>query len=429
MTIRTFGSNGLRFAMLSLVIEASTTGVFGATIHIPADQPTIQAGINAAMGGDTVLVFPGTYVENINFNGKAILVKSVNGVKVTIIDGGMNGSVVTFNSAETVSSILSGFTIQNGTGTLSSGFTEGGGVEVSSASPTVSRNVITKNQACAGGGILITNGGSPVIRENLIIQNSGGTCAGLGGGGIAILGGGAPQIVANTISNNSECCADGGGIYMNYTTGMPVIADNMITGNVSGGTGGGIFADNQVDANVIQNVIARNSAGAGAGIYWSVPENTRGPFLVNNTVVSNKLTQSCPLCQGSALYIGGFYSTSRLTNNLFVGAESETALYCDTTYGAPLPITDSNDAFSSSGSGYAGGCSVKLGIAGNISTDPQFVNAVRGMYELKAGSPAIDAGVNFPGLPKKDIAGNPRIVDGDGDGMTIVDMGAYEFQP
>ncbi|MFB0516174.1 MAG: hypothetical protein ACETWG_06175, partial [Candidatus Neomarinimicrobiota bacterium] len=43
-------------------------------INIPADSSTIQAGINGASTGDTVLVQPGTYVENINFNGKNIVV-------------------------------------------------------------------------------------------------------------------------------------------------------------------------------------------------------------------------------------------------------------------------------------------------------------------------------------------------------------------
>src|ERR1700738_4343800 len=83
-------------------------------IHVPADQPTIQAGINAAVNGDTVLVSPGTYVENINFLGKAITVASAKGPKVTIIDGNKKDSVVIFNHQETTASVLSGFTIQNG---------------------------------------------------------------------------------------------------------------------------------------------------------------------------------------------------------------------------------------------------------------------------------------------------------------------------
>src|SRR3984893_4717295 len=77
-------------------------------IHVPADQPTIQAGINAAKNGDTVLVSPGTYIENINFDGKAITLKSAGGAAATIIYGARITSVVTFSSNETSTSVLSG---------------------------------------------------------------------------------------------------------------------------------------------------------------------------------------------------------------------------------------------------------------------------------------------------------------------------------
>ena len=60
--------------LTALFLTSSATATI---IHVPQDQPTIQAGINAAMDEDTVLVDTGTYVENINFNGKNIVVGSL----------------------------------------------------------------------------------------------------------------------------------------------------------------------------------------------------------------------------------------------------------------------------------------------------------------------------------------------------------------
>jgi len=89
---------------------------FAETIHVPGDYPTIQKAIDAAVNDDTVLVAPGTYVENIDFMGKAITVQSEKGPESTILDGGQQEAVVTFNSGEGYQSILDGFTVTNGDG-------------------------------------------------------------------------------------------------------------------------------------------------------------------------------------------------------------------------------------------------------------------------------------------------------------------------
>ncbi|MBS3742671.1 MAG: hypothetical protein KGY74_11170 [Candidatus Cloacimonetes bacterium] len=100
---------------------AITTLCSATIINIPTDYNTIQEGINAAFNFDTVLVDTGTYVENINFNGKNITVASkflttqdTIYISETVIDGGGSDRVVTFESGEDSTALLSGFTITNG---------------------------------------------------------------------------------------------------------------------------------------------------------------------------------------------------------------------------------------------------------------------------------------------------------------------------
>lgn len=82
------------------------------TIYIPQDYPTIQEGINVASDLDTILVSPGEYVENIDFYGKSLIVKSSYGPDSTTIKSLLGGdAVVKFVSGENTNTLLSGFTI------------------------------------------------------------------------------------------------------------------------------------------------------------------------------------------------------------------------------------------------------------------------------------------------------------------------------
>ena len=106
---------------ISFLVWLLSIGLLHATtINVPSDQPTIQAGINTASDGDTVLVSPGTYIENINFNGKNIVVGSlflVTGdtfyISQTVINGDSSGHVVSIINGDSTT-VLSGFTITDG---------------------------------------------------------------------------------------------------------------------------------------------------------------------------------------------------------------------------------------------------------------------------------------------------------------------------
>jgi hypothetical protein len=396
---------------------AAVTVAVAAIIRVPSDQPTIQAAIDVANNHDTVLVAPGIYREHINFKGKAITVTSESGPEVTTIDGSPFDSVVLFISREVRNSVLNGFTLQNGAATPNRDY-YGGGIEIVNASPTITNNVISNNNACYGGGIGIIYG-SPLIQRNKITGNGKlVACSSGDGGGINILGE-APslhvEILDNEISDNGGTLTRaGGGIYVGAAA--PIIKRNIIKGNTSA-QGGGIYIT--TNALIVQNLITGNQANSGGGIYWLIG----GPRLVNNTIAGNNATN------GSGVYADGNENRTELTNNIIVAEPGRSGLYCRASVeDTSLIILQFNNIFSNGGMAYGGNCSDRTGTNGNISADPLFANPTDGDYHLQQMSPSIDRGDNLtPNLPDKDLDGHPRILDGDGNGTPIVDMGVYEF--
>ncbi len=348
------------------------TAMQASTINVPADQPTIQAGINAAANGDTVLVAPGTYSENINFSGKAITVKSSGGAAVTIIDGGNSGTVVSFETGETNSSVLSGFTIQHG----------------------------------SGSGVY-TYFASPVIQENRIINNTASF-----GGGLYILGASTGKIVRNTITGNN---GGAGGAIALFAAGNVLIEDNLIYKNNGGDEGGAIWMVNEADEIIVQNLMYGDVASSGTEFYSLIPQSTTGYRLINNTIVSTNVNAD------AAVVADGFNTNAELINNLIIAPSTEMGLLCNPIYTDGPPVVEFNDAFSATGTSYGGMCTGFAGSKGNIAEDPNFVSGTS--FQLQTGSPAINAGTNSaPDLPKKDFANKPRIVGG------RIDIGALEYQ-
>jgi hypothetical protein len=204
--------------LIVLASFAFVVSVYATTIHVPGEQPTIQAGLNAASVGDTVLVAPDTYFENILWPAtQAVCLKSEAGPDVTIIDGSNlahpdSGSVVVVSGNHGTDTVLQGFTITNGSGTLVPfplPSYHGGGVWLQGASPTIADNIIIENDdpRIAAGGAIASVDGAPVIRDNHITDNvATGAPFGFGGGiflGALVSQRFEPAITGNEISRNT----------------------------------------------------------------------------------------------------------------------------------------------------------------------------------------------------------------------------------
>jgi len=274
---------------------------FTQIIHVPIDQPTIQAGINAANTGDTVLVAEDTYLENINFKGKAITVASnfildgdTTHINNTKIDGSQpiypdSASVVSFISGEDTSSIISGFTITGGSGTIfpSSGIR-------------------------AGGGIVCWNSGAKIV-YNKVCENEISFQANTFGGGIAAGNdGGSYWIIIeyNTISNNVVKSADfaaiGGGIEIeaNARINDNVIEHNHCESETFSALGGGIYCTSTENSmnlvtfqnNLIQNNTVEGGNVYGGGVYVYLSKLSMSNNIVNNNALTGVKAWGAGLC-------------------------------------------------------------------------------------------------------------------------------------
>jgi len=429
------------------------TGILSATIiNIPNDYPTIQQGIDASQDADTVLVQPGTYIENINFNGKNINVAS-------------NGSVVTFESGEDTTAVLSGFTIMHGLGNDTHPYT-GGGINVYQSSPSLQNLIVMNNHSeYIGGGMLL--GGSNIELSDITVKYN---TSDVMGGGIGCVCS-ANFMNVNVHENNS-------GIYCIFSTismknvniennspyrGLTAYDSELylekvtLDGNYSLYAGGGIGSSN-TDIYLSEVIVTNNtSADIGGGMYICGDDAT-----IINTTVENKTAykgggiyfQACMynikysvIANNTSTYTGGgIYSQHDLGNieNSTIVYNNGGGIYCDLINGLEIKnsiITNNTLHYGINVNG--GDCSISysdfwhntLGnlsgifdstginvttnangdscdIYYNIQMDPMFIDPTTNDYHLQWCSPCIDAG--DPNSP----------LDPD---STIVDMGAYYY--
>ncbi len=304
----------------------------GNIINVPGDYSSIQLAINASTDGDTILVEQGTYMENINFRDKNIVITSryyiardVSYITNTIIDGSTpvhsdTASCVIISGSQDSTAVLQGFTITGGGGTKwfdihgAGTFREGGGILIEYSSPVIQNNI---------------------IRDNVITDVTG--VVSTGGGGIRI-GDGNPKILNNIIIRNSG--KYGAGIVLNYT---------------------GVTIKN----NVIAKNFGSNSYGAGSGIWNTGVFGTVPKLIENNTIVYNSALAGTGGVQS-------FSSLLILRNNIVWGNTSPS----NTQIAGSVSVRYSNVQ-----GGFTG--------EGNINMPPLFDTT---NYYLSNASPCIDMG-------------------------------------
>ncbi|GEM_PF-704223 len=300
--------------------------VLSNVIHVPADYPTVQQGINAAVDGDIVLVEDSTYYEQINFFGKAITVASnylidadTTHISNTILDGDLliagNGSVVLFTSGEDTTSIINGFTIRNGKGTYETTeiapYLIGGGIYIKNSGAKIINNRITHNfldgsvdNLCStGGGIgaIWPSTGNWVVVVNNSIDSNQINAHSYDVGGAALWSCLNTRFENNIVNYNSSVCngpATAYGAVMAVSFPDPgnwfIVKNNIIQYNTSfgeeGSKGAGLNSHNQ-NSIINGNLIAYNEASAGeqssakgSGIYifYPVYANVKGNDFSNN---------------------------------------------------------------------------------------------------------------------------------------------------
>lgn len=351
---------GFTALFLSLTVIGTSPA---AVIHVPGDQPTIQAGVDAAQLGDMVLVAPGTYTGagNINVNvTKDIAIVSEGGPEVTTIDMQGSGHAFTLRSNLPASARVEGFTITGGT-TIA----EGGGIRIDQASPTIRNCVFIMNYAGQGGGgmavlsldstasviqptienctfhsnangglLLYGNAISMLIRNCTFTENVGrgvvvrasslygafGASARFEecdirantGGGVLFMTGSSDGQFFNCEITNHTTAEDGAGVQDVSFAGRPSFDGCLFARNHSTGRGGGASIAGDQGALFNNCRFEDNSALTGGGLYHTGQSNHDDPV------------QNCQFIHNSAQQAGGglYFSTDgigRLSRNLFWG--------------------------------------------------------------------------------------------------------------
>lgn len=361
---------GLDFATIKYSEFVLPTPAYVVCPDGSGDFCTVQAAIDYASDGDTILLCDATFTgdanRDIDFLGKAITVMSQSGdPEACIIYCEDAGRGFYFHSGEDSNSVLAGVTIKDGRVSGSPPKNRGGGIRCVNSHPTIQNCLIVSCAATNGyGGAICCDDFSHPVIDSCTIHNNGAYF----GWGVSCINS-SPTLTRCTISRDSGLVAvpvvsKGGGLYVVHLS-SPELRECVITRCVAA-HGGAVYCDTSSSPILTHCTISENSGGLGGMVYCGSGSSP----TFNSTIVAFSTS-------GYGIY--------------FSDCLNAVVEYCD---------VDSNDDGDFGGDVPPGlGIPVKVNYNGdscdyayNVSCDPLFQDLYPGDYHLAGESCCIDAG-------------------------------------